>query len=151
MVKNISISCYSVQSSNSNSAHSVQYKYRFCLHRYMSKQFYIKQSSLVEIQFQYQKTVLFQIIQFNISTHFKCKYGLIVKKNFLFQAIQFNQTIQFSISMLLVLFNPQIGPYQVLPRRARVDLGVMAMKGYSVFPKAPALLGPHHQIVQCHM
>ena len=33
-----------------------------------------------------------------------------MSKNFLFQAIQFTQTIQFSISMLLVLFNPQMGP-----------------------------------------
>ena len=33
--------------------------------------------------------------------------------------------------------------YQVLPLRARVDLGVMIMKGYSAFPKAPALLEPH--------
>ena len=49
--------------------------------------------------------------------------------------------------MLLVLFNPYIGPYQVLPLWARVDLGVMAMKGYPVSPKAPALLEPHHQIV----
>ena len=40
-----------------------------------------------------------------MKTKFKCKYGLIVK-NILFQAIQFNQTIQFSINMLLVLFNP---------------------------------------------
>ena len=44
--------------------------------------------------------------------------------------------------MLLVLFNPYIGPYQ-----ARVDLGAMAMKGYSALPKIPALLEPHHQIV----
>ena len=51
------------------------------------------------------KTVLFQIIQLSMSTQFKCKYGLIVKK-FLFQAIQFTLTIHFSISMLLVLFNP---------------------------------------------
>ena len=36
---------------------------------------------------------------------FICKYGLIVK-NISLQAIQFSQTIQFSISMLLVLFNP---------------------------------------------
>ena len=35
----------------------------------------------------------------------------------------------------------------MLPLRARVDLGAMAMKGYSAFPKAPALLEPHHQIV----
>ena len=51
------------------------------------------------------KTVIFQIIQFSISTQFKYKYGLIVK-TFLFQAIQFSQTIQFSISMPIVLFNP---------------------------------------------
>ena len=30
----------------------------------------------------------------------------------------------------------------MLPLRARVDMGVMAMKGYSAFPKAPALLEP---------
>ena len=35
----------------------------------------------------------------------------------------------------------------MLPLRARVDLGAMAMKGYSAFLKAPALLEPHHQIV----
>ena len=53
--------------------------------------------------------------------------------------------------MLLVLFNPYIGPYQVLPLRARVDLEAMAMKGYSAFPKAPALLEPYHQIIYCHI
>ncbi len=52
--------------------------------------------------------------------------------------------------MLLVLFNPLIGPPQVLPPRARMDHGAMAMKGYTVFPKALALLEPHHQIVLCH-
>ena len=39
----------------------------------------------------------------------------------------------------------------MLPLRARVDLGVMTMKGYSVFRKVPALLEPHHQIVLCHI
>ena len=97
------------------------------------------------------KAVPFQTIQFSIKTKFKCKYGLIVKK-ILFQAIQFSQTvltqtIQFSISIQLVIFNPQIGPYQVLPFQARVDLGAMTMKGYSAFSKAPASLEPHHQIV----
>ena len=29
-----------------------------------------------------------------------------------------------------------------------MDQGAMAMKGYSAFPKAPALLEPHHQIVK---
>ena len=46
--------------------------------------------------------VLFQTIQFRISTQFKCKYSLI-GKTFLFQAIQFSQAvliqlIQFSTS-----------------------------------------------------
>ena len=49
--------------------------------------------------------------------------------------------------MQLVLFNPWIGLYQVLPQLDRVNLGAMAMKGCFVFPKAPALLKPHHQIV----
>ena len=57
------------------------------------------------------KTVQFQTIQYSISTQFKYKYSLFVKKTFLFQAIQFSQsvliqTIQFIISMQLVLFNP---------------------------------------------
>ena len=39
--------------------------------------------------------------------------------------------------MQLVLFNPYIGLLQVLPFRARVDLGAMAMKGCSAFPKNP--------------
>ena len=46
--------------------------------------------------------------------------------------------------MQLVLFNPYI---QVLPFRARVDQEAMEIKGYSAFPKAPALLEPHYQIV----
>ena len=39
----------------------------------------------------------------------------------------------------------------MLPLRARVDLGVMAIKSYSAFPKTPALLESHHQIVWCHL
>ena len=35
--------------------------------------------------------------------------------------------------------------------RAKVDLRTIAMKWYSSFPKAPALLEPHHQIVQCNI
>ena len=38
----------------------------------------------------------------------------------------------------------------MLPLRARVDLGAMAMKGFSAFPKPPGL-EPHHQIVLCHI
>ena len=63
--------------------------------------------------------------------------------------------------MPLVLFNPLIGPYQVLPRRARVDLGAMAikqplrervnvggmaLKQYCTIPQTPEMY-PHHQTV----
>ena len=60
------------------------------------------------------KTVPLQAIQFNLSTQFKCKYSLILKKN-IFQGID--------------------RPYQMLPFRAIVDLGAMAMKGCFAFPK----------------
>ena len=43
-------------------------------------------------------------------------------------------------------YGPLLGPYQGLPLQDRVDLGAMVMKGYSTFPKTPALLEPHHQI-----
>ena len=35
----------------------------------------------------------------------------------------------------------------MLPLQARLDLGANVMKGYSAFPKAPALLEPYPQIV----
>ena len=35
----------------------------------------------------------------------------------------------------------------MLPLRARVDQGAMAMKRHSAFPKAQTLLEPHDQIV----
>ena len=60
------------------------------------------------------KTVLFQIIQFSISTQFKCQ---------------------------TVLSNLLIGSHRMLLLQARVDLGMM---GYSAFLKAPALLEPQH-------
>ena len=79
------------------------------------KHFYLKLFSLfkqlyITIQFSVStvsmsETVQFQTIQFNLSSQFKCEYGLIVK-TCRFRAIQFNQTIQLSISMQLILFNP---------------------------------------------
>ena len=43
--------------------------------------------------------------------------------------------------MPLVLFNPYIEPCQVLPRRARVDLGAMVMKGVLRIPQSPTITG----------
>ena len=56
---------------------------------------------------------------------------------------------QFSLAYVhsLILFVPEIGPYQVLPLRTSVDLGEMVIKENFAFPKAPASLEPHHQIV----
>ena len=42
-------------------------------------------------------------------------------------------------------------PYQLLPLRARVDKGAMAMKGFFAILKALASLETHHQIVLCHI
>ena len=50
-----------------------------------------------------------------------------------------------------VLFYPKIEPYQMLPFRARVDPGMIAMKGFSVFQKAPVIMEPHNQIVLSHI
>ena len=57
------------------------------------------------------------------------------------------QTIQFSVSRQLTSVDPKIGPYQVLPFRARVDQVAMAMKRYSAFPKDPESLETQYQIV----
>ena len=86
------------------------------------------------------------MIQFSISTQFKCSYGLVVK-TFQFQAIQFSETIQFSISISLVVFNPLIGPLSGATTPDQSGPGAMVMKGCSAFPKAPASLEPHHEIV----
>ena len=39
----------------------------------------------------------------------------------------------------------------MLPIPPSVDLGVMAMNGYSTFPKAPELLESNYQIFLCHI
>ena len=47
-------------------------------------------------------------------------------------------------------FYPKIRPSQVPTLQAKEDQGAMAIKWYSAFPEAPALLNPHHQIVLSH-
>ena len=68
-------------------------------------------------------------------------YTLLNVKTVLFQAIQFSIITQFSsISSIDRTLSGATIPGQS-------GQGVMAMKGYSAFPKAPALLKLHHQIV----
>ena len=60
--------------------------------------------------------------------------------------LELRHQMQFNIiARTFVLFDPQMGPKQILPCRLRVDLRVMGKKGYSIFPKALDL-EPHHQI-----
>ena len=51
-----------------------------------------------------------------------------------------NRTVEFDLF---------IGPYQGVPIRVREELGAMAIKRYTTFPKALALLEPQHHIGQC--
>ena len=57
-----------------------------------------------------------------------------MSKQFYFK--QFSSACVHGLNMKTVLFNPNIRP--------SVDLGAMAMKECSAFPKAPALLEPHY-------
>ena len=84
----------------------------------MPRRFYFRQFSLALAQSLSVKTILFQTIQFSVSTQFSSIY---------------------TIDMT----------YQPLSHRVRVDLGAMAIKGCSAFPKSSALLKSHHQIVLC--
>ena len=75
-------------------------------------------------------------------------------KAVLFLTIQFSIIHLFALSLnmsLNISLNSSIWPIDRTlsgaTTPARVDLGAIAMKGYSAFAKAPALLKPHHQIV----
>ena len=104
----------------------------------MPKQLYFKQFSLVNY-FKWFHVLL-------CITNNSIKHQSFVHTQLNLKIVLF-QTVKFSISTELVLFYPLIGPYQVLIILARVDMGAMAIKGYSVFPNPPALLESHYQIV----
>ena len=104
IIKNISISIYSVYLNSYNSNNSLLYKYRFYLHTVTCQNSSILNNS-VKCKYSFNvKNSLIQTIQFSISTQFKCKYTFSSSKTSLFQAIHVSQTvliptIQFSISM----------------------------------------------------
>ena len=101
--------------------------------------------------------VLFQTIQFSISTVF------LFTQTVLFKTIQFSMstklngskycnvslTIQLNISHFFTQFNVKTVLFQTT--LFDPSIGMIAMKEYSTFPKDPALLDPHHQIVYCHI
>ena len=76
------------------------------------KHFYLKLFEQLYITIQFSestvsmsKTVQFQIVQFNISTQFKCKYSLIVKNISISSYSVLIQLIQFSISTDFVTYS----------------------------------------------
>ena len=64
-----------------------------------------------------------------------------MSKPFLFQAILFTQTIQFSISMPLVLFNPQIGPLSGATTPGQSGPGSDGNKGILRIPQSSSTAG----------
>ena len=64
-----------------------------------------------------------------------------MSKIFLFQAIQFSQTIQFSISMPLLLFNPQIGPLSGATTPSESEPGSNGNKGVLRIPQSSSITG----------
>ena len=72
IIKNISISNYSVYSNSSNSVDFVYTQLNVKTVLYITIQFSVSTVSM-------SKTVPFQTIQFSMSMQFKCKYSLLVK------------------------------------------------------------------------
>ena len=64
---------------------------------------------------------------------------------------KYQNSSQFSISTQFSSIWPIDRILSVAKLRARVYLRVIAMKRYSAFPIAPALLEPYHQIDLCHI
>ena len=93
------------------------------------------------------KTVLFQTIQLSMQKQFNLKqFSLAYVHSLNIKTILF-QTIQFSISMQFSSIWPIDRTLSGATTPGQSGLGVMSVKRYSAFPKAPALLEPHHQIV----
>ena len=74
------------------------------------------------------KTFLFRAIQFSINTHFKWKNCKLSKPG-------------------LISIWPIDRTLLGAPTSGQNEPGSDGNEGYSAFPKAPALLEPHHQIV----
>ena len=91
------------------------------------------------------KIILFQTIQFRIITQFQCQKRFYFKK--LSLAYKKGSISNNLVKHSLVLFEPTIGPYLMLPFRTTVNLGAMAMNRYSVYHKDATSLEPNYSIV----
>ena len=118
---------------------------------------------LMSNPFLYIQTAIFQTIQFNIIMQFISIWPIF--KQLILAWVQFSLAlVQFFVFTQLnekkqlisnnsverkhtVLFDPPIGPCQVPPPPGQSGPGSNGIDRYSTFPKTPALLKPHHQIV----
>ena len=116
----------------------------------MTKQFYFKQFNLASTLLIRLYTVKwFQVLLCitNNSIRTSFVYTQLNCQTVLFLKIQFNVIHWFTqFKSQIVVFDPLIGPYKLLPLWVRVDLGTTAMKEYSTFSKVPGL-EPHYQMI----
>ena len=87
----------------------------------------------------------------NSIKHQSLVYTLLNDQTVLFQAIQFSISDLFALNLNVSSISPTDRTLLGATTLARVNLGAMAMKEYIAFPKAPALLELHHEIVYCHI
>ena len=113
-----------------NTNYSIYYYPSICTVKSFQVLLYITNNSIKHNSFVYSQlndqTVLFQTIQFSISHLFTL--SLNVKKFYL---------THWALSVATIL--------------DQSEPGSNGKKKYSAFPKAPALLEPHHQIAYCHI
>ena len=128
-----------------NTNYSLQHNSFICIQSNCFKYCYV----LLIIQFR-QTVKEFQILLFN-TNNFIQYYA------FICTLLDCSMYCYVSLPIVCIEFKCQIirldqmiRPYQVLPLRVRVDLEVMAMKGYATFSKVLGL-EPNHQIVLCHI
>ena len=95
---------------------------------------------LTQVQFQCQNSSL-------SSNSVQHMYADLISKHFYFKKYCLAYVCRLDLLNSIYELNRSNLLYQVLPLQTRVDLGAIAMKGCSAFPKARALLKSHHQ---CH-
>ena len=87
--------------------------------------------------------IIITIYIFNIPSFFYCIFFICQQKSFVCTVIWYKLFLSNRNNFPSVLFDPYMGPLQVLPLWVTVDQGVM--KGYFTLHRAPEL-DPHHQM-----
>ena len=91
--------------------------------------------------------VLFQTIQFGISTQFSCLYT-VKHKTVLFQKFSLACIHSLNIKQFYLIIDRTLSGASTPGQSGLWSVGNV---GYSTFPEAPTLQKPHYQIVSCHI